>query len=200
MNGRGGYPLVVGVDEAGRGPLAGPVIAGAVFLAPSQVKELRLAGLRDSKKLTPRAREKVFAAMNELGVVWRAWGASHRRIDETDILAATLWAMRQAVENMSPTPDIVVVDGDKLIPGLCCRQMTLVRADSRVPAVMAASVVAKVLRDRIMARFHQIYPGYGFDKHKGYPTPLHRAVLGELGPSPIHRLSFGRRGDQRGEV
>ena len=185
------YTVVAGVDEAGRGPIAGPVMTAAVLLAPPQVKVLLAEGLGDSKKLTARMREKIFARMKELGVVWRAQGASHKRIDATNILAATLWAMRRAVVALPEPPDVVVVDGLIPIPDLACRQMTLARADSRVPAVMAASVVAKVLRDRIMADFHKLYPEYEFAKHKGYPTARHRALVDMLGPSPIHRLSFG---------
>ena len=186
-----GYAVVAGVDEAGRGPIAGPVMTAAVMLVPPQVKVLRAEGLDDSKKLTARMREKIFARMKELGVVWRAQGASHKRIDATNILAATLWAMRRAVAALPECPDVVVVDGLIPIPDLPCRQMTLARADSRVPAVMAASVVAKVLRDRIMVDFHKLYPEYEFEKHKGYPTARHRALVDMLGPSPIHRLSFG---------
>lgn len=185
------YTVVAGVDEAGRGPIAGPVMTAAVLLTPPQVKVLLAEGLGDSKKLTARMREKIFARMKELGVVWRAQGASHKRIDATNILAATLWAMRRAVVALPEPPDVVVVDGLIPIPDLACRQMTLARADSRVPAVMAASVVAKVLRDRIMADFHKLYPEYEFVKHKGYPTARHRALVDMLGPSPIHRLSFG---------
>ena len=187
------YRLVAGVDEAGRGPIAGPVMTAAVMLTPPQVKTLRGEGLNDSKKLTSANREKLFARMKELGVVWTAQGASHKRIDATNILSATLWAMRKAVLALPETPGVAVVDGLIPIPGLPCAQMTLARADSRVPAVMAASVVAKVLRDRIMRDFHRLYPEYEFDKHKGYPTARHRAILAMNGPSPIHRMSFGGR-------
>lgn len=190
MSGRG-YTVVAGVDEAGRGPIAGPVMTAAVLLTPPQVKVLRSEGLNDSKKLSAVKREKLFARMNELGVVWRAQGASHKRIDATNILAATLWAMRRAVSALPEPPGVVVVDGLIPIPDLPCGQLTLARADSRVPVVMAASVVAKVIRDRIMADFHKLYPEYEFARHKGYPTPRHRAILRMLGPSPIHRLSFG---------
>lgn len=185
------HALVAGVDEAGRGPIAGPVMTAAVFLTPPQARVLCAEGLGDSKKLTERMREKLFARVKELGVAWRAQAASHRRIDATNILAATLWAMRRAVMALPEPPDVVVVDGLIPIPDLPYRQVTLARADSRVPAVMAASIVAKVLRDRIMADFHKLYPEYEFTKHKGYPTARHRALVDMLGPSPIHRLSFG---------
>lgn len=191
MNARERRVLVAGVDEAGRGPIAGPLMTAAALLTPLQVKTLLAEGLGDSKKLTPGKREKIFARMKELGVVWRAQGASHKRIDATNILAATLWAMRRAVMALPEQPDVVVVDGLIPIPELPRKQMTMPRADSRVPAVMAASVVAKVLRDRIMTDFGKLYPEYEFAKHKGYPTARHRALVDMLGPSPIHRLSFG---------
>lgn len=191
MNARERRVLVAGVDEAGRGPIAGPLMTAAALLTPLQVKTLLAEGLGDSKKLTPGKREKIFARMKELGVVWRAQGASHKRIDATNILAATLWAMRRAVMALPEQPDVVVVDGLIPIPELPRKQMTMPKADSRVPAVMAASVVAKVLRDRIMTDFGKLYPEYEFAKHKGYPTARHRALVDMLGPSPIHRLSFG---------
>jgi ribonuclease HII len=183
--------IVAGVDEAGRGPIAGPVMTAAVILTPAQFHVLLSEGLADSKKLSERARERLFARMSELGVVWAAQAASHRRIDGTNILASTLWAMRRALLSLTAVPDLVVVDGVIAIPDVSLRQITLPKADSKVPAVMAASVAAKVLRDRAMRSLHRLYPDYGFDRHKGYPTAAHRAVLDMLGPSPVHRLSFG---------
>jgi ribonuclease HII len=183
---------VVGVDEAGRGPIAGPVMTAAVLILPPQFHVLLSEGLNDSKKISQRGRERLFSRINELGVRWSAQAASHRRIDSTDILRATLWAMERAVMKLDAEPDIVVVDGNIQIPGIRCgRQIALPRADAKVPAVMAASIVAKVLRDRVMRSLHKIYPGYGFDSHKGYPTSSHRLALDILGPSPVHRLSFG---------
>jgi ribonuclease HII len=184
--------IVAGVDEAGRGPIAGPVVAAAAVLNPRQFRALLREGLNDSKKLSAGKREKIFARMNELGVVWAAQAASHRRIDRTDILRAALWAMRLALEKIPVRADLVVVDGSVFIPGVPREvQRALPRADAKVPAVMAASVAAKVLRDRIMASLHKIYPDYDFISHKGYPTASHRNLLDLLGPSPVHRLTFG---------
>ena len=183
---------VVGVDEAGRGPIAGPVVAAAACLTPVQFRVLLSEGLGDSKKLTERTRERLFARIEALGVAWVAQAASHRRIDATNILRATLWAMSRCLGTIDTEGALVVVDGNALVPDIACaRQMAIPRADDTVPAVMAASVIAKVLRDRVMKRMHDLYPQYGFASHKGYPTKAHRSVLDVVGPSPIHRLSFG---------
>ena len=187
--------IVAGVDEAGRGPIAGPVVAAAAILTAPQIRVLLAEGLGDSKKLSERARERIFARIRELGVLWSAQAASHRRIDHMNILRATLWAMRRALlklEKIGHRPDLVVVDGTIHIPDYPIeRQKTLPKADDIVPAVMAASVVAKVLRDRAMCALHERYPDYGFKGHKGYPTKSHRMALDMLGPCPVHRLSFG---------
>lgn len=191
---------VAGVDEAGRGPIAGPVVAAAAILTRPQTKVLLSEGLGDSKKLTEKNRERLFARMNELGVRWAAQAASHRRIDATNILLATLWAMRRALLSLPEEPNLVVVDGTIFIDGYPRDvQKAIPKADAIVPSVMAASVIAKVLRDRAMTSLHDLYPDYGFAKHKGYPTKAHRAALDMLGPSPVHRLSFGgynKGGDQ----
>jgi ribonuclease HII len=184
--------IIAGVDEAGRGPLAGPVMTAAVILTPPQFRVLLSEGLNDSKKIPEKGRERIFGRIMALGVCWSAQAASHVRIDRTNILRATLWAMRLSVMSLGTRPDIVVVDGNILIPGIVCgRQIAVPRADSKVPAVMAASIVAKVLRDRVMMSLHRLYPNYGFASHKGYPTKAHREALDMLGPSPVHRLSFG---------
>lgn len=181
---------VVGVDEAGRGPLAGPVVAAAVWLDPEQMRSLWRMGLRDSKKLSPSRREKLFGEMLRRKVVWRAQAASAARIDRDNILQASLWAMKRSVEKLPFSPDLAVVDGNCLIPGLGCPQKTVIKGDSRVLSVAAASVVAKVLRDRVMVTLHAFYPEYGFAQHKGYPTKMHREVLQRLGPTSWHRRSF----------
>lgn len=187
--------IVAGVDEAGRGPIAGPVVAAAVVLDRPQMSVLRFEGLDDSKKVSPKKRERIFERMGELGVVWAAQAADHRMIDATDILRATLWAMRRALAKLEArgmVPDLAVVDGTVHIPDFPMeRQRALPKADAKVPAVMAASIVAKVLRDRAMVSFDRAWPGYGFAAHKGYPTAAHRAAVDMLGPSPVHRLSFG---------
>ena len=182
--------ILAGVDEAGRGPLAGPVVAAAVILTQSQKDEMRMLGLRDSKKMTPLRREKAFAKMLELGVVWRAQAAVAERIDRDNILRATLWAMRRAVERLPFSPDGVIVDGNQEIPSLDCYQQAVIGGDDLYAEISAASVVAKVLRDRVMCVYDVIYPEYGFAKHKGYGTAAHRQAIAALGPTPIHRRSF----------
>ena len=186
--------IVAGTDEAGRGPLAGPVVAAAVVLLPSQRRELALLGLRDSKCLSPRRREMLFDAMGALGVIWRAQAASPARIDRDNILQASLWAMGKAVRALPVCPDLVVVDGLVRVPELAIPQRPLPRGDDLVPCVAAASVVAKVLRDRIMERLDRLFPAYGFAGHKGYPTVAHREALATHGPSPVHRRSFSWSG------
>jgi ribonuclease HII len=184
--------IIAGVDEAGRGPIAGPVLSAAAILTPPQFRVLLAEGLGDSKKLSERTRERIFSRMNELGVVWRAQAASHERIDRTNILRATLWAMALAVASLPVEPEVIVVDGTICIPHISRdRQIAMPKADAKVPAVMAASIVAKVLRDRVMRSLARLYPDYGFSSHKGYPTKAHRLILDVLGPSPVHRLSFG---------
>ncbi|GHV29191.1 ribonuclease HII [Synergistales bacterium] len=184
--------VIAGVDEAGRGPIAGPVMAAAAILTPPQFRALLKEGLNDSKKLNERTRERLFARMNELGVVWRAQGASHRRIDSTNILRATLWAMSKSIAALPLKPELIVVDGSVYIPDIDkSTQRVIPKADGKIPSVMAASVIAKTLRDRIMRTLDTLYPGYGFASHKGYPTKEHRRALDTLGASPIHRLSFG---------
>lgn len=193
--------IVAGVDEAGRGPIAGPVVAAAAILTPPQFRVLLAEGLGDSKKLSEKKRERIFSRICELGVVWAAQAASHRRIDRINILQATLWAMARSLEQVRVVPDLIVVDGTAYIPGVSrMLQRAIPKADDKVPAVMAASVIAKVLRDRVMTRLDARYPDYGFAGHKGYPTKAHRAALDMLGPSPVHRLSFGgyNKGDKGG--
>jgi ribonuclease HII len=182
--------LIAGVDEAGRGPLAGPVVAAAAVLTTEQKEALLAMGLTDSKKLTPRKREKIMAAMLEMGVIWKAQAASNRRIDRMNILQASLWAMGKAVTHLPCQFSRIVVDGTFEIPGISFVQEALPRADSLIPEVAAASVFAKVLRDRVMVVLDNVYPGYGFAKHKGYPTKAHREALALLGPTPVHRESF----------
>jgi len=186
-----GNRVIAGVDEAGRGPLAGPVVAAAVVLTPSQLDALAALGLNDTKKLTPLKREKIFKAMVSLGVAWRAQAASPRRIDQMNILQATLWAMSRSVNKLPHVFEEVIVDGSVLIPGLrSYPQKAIPKGDSLVPEVAAASVVAKVLRDRAMVALDMAYPQYNFAKHKGYPTEDHRRRITEFGLSPIHRRSF----------
>lgn len=182
--------VIAGTDEAGRGPLAGPVVAAAAILTVSQRDVLLENGLTDSKKLTEKKRESLFALMGELGVLWRAQAASPARIDKTNILRASLWCMLRSVEKLYIRPDMVLVDGSQRVPSLLTPQRCVIKGDSKVPAIAAASIVAKVLRDRAMTALDAKYPQYGFASHKGYPSEYHRAALKEYGPCPAHRASF----------
>ena len=185
-----GKVVVAGTDEAGRGPLAGPVVAAAVILTDEQRKYLLSEGLKDSKKLSPQKREKLFEIMCGSGVMWRAQAASPARIDRINILRASLWCMKRSVERLDTEPDMVLVDGNTLIPDLGIYQKCVICGDDIVPSIAAASVIAKVLRDRVMQTLDRIYPEYGFCSHKGYPSAEHRRILLEIGPSPVHRISF----------
>jgi ribonuclease HII len=176
---------VAGVDEAGRGPLAGPVAAAAVILDPTRIP----AGLDDSKKLTHRRREALFEAIVAEHRVALAFVPA-ARIDATDIRRASLEAMARAVAALGETVDHVLVDGNAVPPGLPCPATSLIGGDGRCASIAAASIVAKVVRDRAMVDAAAFFPGFGFEIHKGYPTPAHMAALARLGPSPIHRLTF----------
>jgi ribonuclease HII len=179
------HPLTAGVDEAGRGPLAGPVAAAAVILDPARP----IAGLDDSKRLTPRAREALEPLIQQRALAWCVAFASAAEIDAINILEASLLAMRRAVAGLGTVPAAVWVDGNRTTDfGAPAR--AIVGGDARVAAIAAASILAKVARDRVMAGLDLDYPGYGFAAHKGYPTPAHRAALIRLGPCPEHRLSF----------
>lgn len=178
--------LVAGVDEAGRGPLAGPVIAAAVILDPSRP----IAGLADSKKLTEKQRERLFDEIRAKALSWSVARARVREIDEINILQASLLAMQRAVSQLKISPQLVLVDGNKC-PVMPCPAIAIVKGDQTEPAISAASIVAKVLRDRIMVFLDKKYPAYGFAKHKGYPTASHVEALKQAGVSRVHRLSFG---------
>jgi ribonuclease HII len=182
-----GLTELIGVDEAGRGPLAGPVVVAAVLLGPEPLPELRR--VRDSKALLEEEREALFEPILRRARGVAVVAVQPRSIDKLNILAATLLAMRRAVLKLK-NPALVVVDGNCPIRGLRQPQMALVDADARSLAVACASVVAKVTRDRLMVRLDKRYPGYGLAQHKGYATRAHRAALRKLGPSPIHRRSF----------
>ncbi|MFT5691377.1 MAG: ribonuclease HII [Oceanicoccus sp.] len=177
--------LLAGVDEVGRGPLAGDVVAAAVILDPNNIVE----GLDDSKKLTEKRRNTLFPEIKEKALSWCVARASVAEIDELNILQASLIAMKRAVEGLRLQPEHVLVDGNKL-PDWKYAAEAVVKGDSRVQAISAASILAKVVRDNEMVEFDRVYPGYGFSLHKGYPTRVHLAALEQLGPSPIHRLTF----------
>lgn len=176
---------VCGVDEAGRGPLAGPVFAAAVVLDPARP----IAGLRDSKQLTPARREALAEAIRERALGWALGRASVSEIDRLNVLQATMFAMHRAVAGLPWMPDLARVDGDRA-PPLPCRVQTIVRGDAIEPCISAASILAKTARDAAMLRLHHRFPGYGFDRHKGYPTAEHLEALRRLGPCAAHRRSF----------
>jgi len=178
--------LLAGVDEVGRGPLAGDVVAAAVILDPLKPIE----GLNDSKKLTEKKRDRLFDEIKERALSWCIARASVAEIDEINILQASLLAMRRAVEGLSVQPEFVLVDGNK-IPKWTYAADAVVKGDARVAAISAGSILAKVARDREMVAFDKEYPGYGFAGHKGYPTKVHMAALDTLGVTAIHRRSFG---------
>jgi len=182
---REGYAWIAGVDEAGRGPLAGPVVAGAVIL-PLGVE---LAGVTDSKKMNARAREQAFSGIHRAALTTGIGVVSHRYIDEFNILNASLEAMRRAVLALDPLPDFLLIDGISSVP-ISIPQRCLKKGDLISRSISAASVLAKVYRDRIMLRYHEMYPDYGFDKHKGYGTARHMEAIRQYGPSPVHRMTF----------
>lgn len=178
--------LSCGVDEAGRGPLAGPVFAAAVILDPAR----GVQGLRDSKKLSPGRREGLALLIRERALAWAIASADVEEIDRLNVLQATLLAMRRAVEGLCVTPRQVLVDGLHC-PSLAVPARAIVNGDSRVPEIAAASILAKTARDAFMLELHRQYPHYGFDRHKGYPTAGHVAALRMHGVSAVHRKSFG---------
>jgi ribonuclease HII len=177
--------LIAGVDEAGRGPLAGPVVAAAVIL--DERKPIR--GLKDSKVLTARARERLYVEIHAKALCFCVAQASVEEIDELNILQATMLAMRRAVDGLRLRPNRVVVDGNRL-PTLKVAALAIVKGDAKVKAISAASILAKVHRDRLCLELHLQHPQYGFDGHKGYPTPAHLAALKAHGVCPHHRRSF----------
>ncbi len=176
---------MAGIDEVGRGPLCGPVIAAAVILDPARP----IVGLNDSKKLTARQREVLFELICDQALAWSLGRAEVAEIDELNILHATMLAMQRAVTGLSMLPELAYVDGNRC-PKLPCRAEAVIKGDSKVPEIAAASIIAKVTRDREMVTLDQQWPGYGIAGHKGYPTAAHLAALKRLGPTPIHRRSF----------
>lgn len=180
-----GYNLIAGVDEAGRGPLAGPVVAAAVLLVPGW----QLKGLDDSKKLSPKTREKFFLIIKNQALGYGIRVVDVKTIDEINILQAALLAMKYAVEALPEKPNLLLIDGNKRIDSEI-EQWTIVKGDSLSQSIAAASVLAKVTRDKLMKQYHEQFPQYAFDKHKGYGTRLHRDLIREHGPCTIHRRTF----------
>lgn len=180
-----GARVIAGVDEAGRGPLAGPVVVAAVVLDPERIPQ----GLADSKALLPARREDLFTEIMATAAVSFV-AASTQRIERLNIRGATLWAMARAVASLGAQPDLALIDGRDCPPGLRCRGEAVVGGDASVLSIAAASIVAKVVRDRTMRRLAEHFPGYGFERHVGYGTPEHLAALARLGPCAQHRRGF----------
>lgn len=180
-----GYALVCGADEAGAGPLAGAVYAGAVILP----RNLELRWLNDSKQVTPKRRELLFDEIKAYAVAWSVAAVDEKTIDQINILNARLLAMEQAIQALDPAPDYALIDGNR-DKGISLPHETVIKGDSLSANIAAASILAKVSRDRYMEQMAETYPEYRFDQHKGYPTKLHYEMLGRYGPSPIHRRSF----------
>ena len=183
-----GIVSICGVDEAGRGPLAGPVCAAAVILP----RGLEIPGLNDSKKLTDKRRRELFPLIQEKAIAYGIAFASHEEIDEINILQATFLAMERALAQLKIQPELALIDGNRQ-KDFGIKVETVVKGDSRSANIAAASVLAKVTRDLYMEQMAQEYPGYGFEVHKGYGTKAHYQALTDLGPSPIHRMSFLRK-------
>jgi ribonuclease HII len=182
---RTGLERIAGIDEAGRGPLAGPVVAAAVIIAPDR----RIKGLADSKLLPPERREELYHVIQERALAVGVGSADHETIDRINILQATRQAMAEALGALAVTPELVITDF-VVLAGLSCPQRNLVAGDRRCASVAAASIIAKVTRDRLMVAVDTQFPEYGFARHKGYATPEHLAALDRHGPCPIHRRSF----------
>ncbi|NLL92212.1 MAG: ribonuclease HII [Ruminococcaceae bacterium] len=177
--------LLCGVDEAGRGPLAGPVVAAAVMLPPYCVIE----DLNDSKKMTEKSRIKIFEIIKKISLCYSVAFVDNEEIDKINILNATMLAMSQAVASLDISPDFTIVDGDKL-PKFDKKAIAIIKGDTKSASIAAASVVAKVTRDNYMKAMDEVYPDFGFSKHKGYPTKLHYEAIDKFGITPIHRKSF----------
>ncbi|HJB06693.1 MAG TPA: ribonuclease HII [Candidatus Enterocloster faecavium] len=177
--------FICGIDEAGRGPLAGPVVAGAAILP----KDSRILYLNDSKKLSEKRREELFVQIQKEALAWSVGIVGPERIDEINILQATYEAMRQAIEGLSRKPDLLLNDA-VTIPGVEIPQIPIVKGDAKSLSIAAASILAKVTRDHMMAEYDKLYPEYGFGKHKGYGTAAHMEAIRRLGPCPIHRRTF----------
>ncbi len=192
-----GYTAVCGVDEAGAGPLAGPVYAAAVILPFG----LELPYLNDSKQVTPKRRNRLFDLIREQAVAWSIASVSAEEIDEIDILNARMKAMQLAIDGLTPAADFALIDGNRDHGSRCAiitAHETVVKGDSRSPSIAAASILAKVSRDRYMEELADTYPQYRFEQHKGYPTKLHYEMLDQFGPSPVHRKTFLAKWEAKG--
>lgn len=182
---KNGYTSICGIDEAGRGPLAGPVFAAAVILP----ENAEIDGINDSKKLSEKKREALFEVIKEKALSWSVGFATETEIDEINILQATFLAMKRACDGLSIKPDFALVDGNRM-PSLGVKSQTIIKGDGLSASIAAASILAKVSRDRLMYEIDQLYPEYNFGKHKGYGTSLHTEMLRKYGPCPVHRKTF----------
>jgi len=185
-----GYKLVGGVDEAGRGPLAGPVVAACVVIDENFLIDEDLQTINDSKKLSAKKREKLFSLIKEKALAVEIGVIDNRVIDKVNILQASFLAMKKAIDNLPVSPDYILLDGGFKIPKLDKPQSAIIKGDSSVFAIAAASIIAKVSRDYLMQEIDKKYPQYNFAKHKGYGTKLHLEKIKEHGPCPLHRFSF----------
>ncbi len=188
--------LLAGTDEAGRGPLAGNVVAAAVILNSAET----INGLDDSKKLSEKKRQLLAVEIKQKALAWSVVSISPQKIDEMNILQASLFAMKTAAEKLKVRPDHVFVDGNKTLNDCFCDNTAIIKGDARVAEISAASILAKVERDAQMLELHKQYPQYGFDQHKGYPTKKHREILHEIGPCPEHRRSYAPVRDVMGDA
>ena len=179
------YPYICGIDEAGRGPWVGPVVAGAVILP----KDCDILYINDSKKLSEQKREELYEVIKEKAISWAVGMASAQRIDEINILQATYEAMREAISKLNPQPDLLLNDA-VIIPGVDLPQVKIIKGDAKSASIGAASIMAKVTRDRMLLEYDKLYPEYGFARNKGYGTKEHIEALQKYGPTPIHRSSF----------
>ncbi len=180
-----GYKHIAGIDEAGRGPLAGPVVSAAVILPPN----FSCPGVTDSKKLSEKKREALFPLIKAQALAVGIGVADHKEIDQINILAASLLSMKRAVIDLATGPDYLLIDG-KFTIDMDLPQQAIIKGDSRSISIAAASIIAKVTRDRIMAKLHNTYPQYNFIRHKGYPTKAHKQAIIDYGPCPVHRTTF----------
>lgn len=179
------YRYICGIDEAGRGPLCGPVVAGAVILP----KNCQILYINDSKKLSEKMRDVLYDEISKEAIAWGVGIVSPERIDEINILQATYEAMKIAIDKLDVTPDILFNDA-VTIPGIDIMQLPIIKGDAKSQSIAAASIMAKVTRDRLMKQYDELYPEYGFARHKGYGTKAHIEAIKEYGPCPIHRMSF----------
>ena len=191
-----GLSFVSGIDEAGRGPLAGPVVAAAVILP----KDIFIDGVNDSKKLTEKKRNVLFEEIKQKAFSYGIGIVDAKKIDEINILQATFLAMRKALEQLSVKPDLVLVDGNHIIPNLQNKQQAIVSGDAKSACIACASILAKVTRDNMMYEYAKQYPQYNFQKHKGYGTKAHLEAITKYGPCPIHRMTFAPLNSKQPEL